>query len=578
MKSMIRILIGFVLISTLQATAGAGHGDFSDLSFTEAFDSLFFNFSTCYPFTEWKSIDWQRLYSNYYPQIEDAQNRSDTSAYKLAVRRFIYTFPDGHVRVRGDYQELFFTEIGGGLGLTLIELDDGSIVVNRILSGGPAEQEGIEVGAAVTGWDGLPVQEALQNTDLIWEGKPPAILEAVRLSQLRRLIRMPVGVELEITFSNPGQVPVTKNLTAVDDGMETWDLTRYTQFDTDGAVNLTLEDLFDPVQYEILESGYGYLKNRILVEFDSQGNILPTFYHVYSEIVEAIDFFRAAQVPGVIVDVRDNPGGFDRLAALFGSVFYDHEELYEHASFYNPETGQFEIVDSFTIYLEPGESYYGGPVICLVNAGTSSSAEGVAMAVQRLPQGHVLGFYGTHGSFALTGGETLMPAGLAVSYPLGRSLDANFMIQIDSDSTMRGGVIPDIRVPVTRETMNARYADSEDVELNYAVEYLDGISSVIDDPLFQPGRIQLLANYPNPFNALTAISYVLPEPAHIKLTVYNINGREIAILAQGLREAGRHITMWNGADSRGREVESGIYFCKMTAGHSTRVRKMVFVR
>ncbi len=374
MKIMNRILLLSLVVLVPQATAGVGHGDFSNLSFTEAFDSLYVNFSTCYPFTDWKALDWQGLYDEYSQKIEDAQNSNDASAFKLAIRRFIHSFLDGHVRVRGEFQDIFFGEIGGGFGLTLIELDDGSIVVNRVLSGSPAEQEGIEVGAVIIDWNCLSVNEALQNTNIFWEGKPPATREATRLAQIRRLIRMPVGARIEITFSNPRQNSVTKSLTTVDDGMETWDLTSNTKFNTNGSVSLTLDDIFNPIQYEILESGYGYLKNGILVEFDSQGNLLPTYDNIYNSIKEAIDNFSTTQVPGVIVDIRDNPGGFDRLAALFGSFFYDHTELYEHASFYNPEIGQFDIVESFTIYLEPQESYYGGPVICLVNAGTSSSA------------------------------------------------------------------------------------------------------------------------------------------------------------------------------------------------------------
>jgi carboxyl-terminal processing protease len=104
------------------------------------------------------------------------------------------------------------------------------------------------------------------------------------------------------------------------------------------------------------------------------------------------------------------------------------------------------------------------------------------MAIQRLPQGHVLGFYGTHGSFGLTSGETLMPAGLAISYPLGRSLDANFNIQIDSDFKKTGGVIPDRRVPVTRENLMAKFVNSEDVELNEAIAYLNSVTSAIGKP------------------------------------------------------------------------------------------------
>jgi len=313
------LLVFLILLSN--PVLGVGHGDFSNLSFTEAFDSLFINFSTCYPFTEWKAIDWQSLYDEYAPQIATAQSQNDTSGYKLAIRRFIHTFPDGHVRVRGQFQDIYFEEIGGGIGLSLVELEDGSIVVNRVLAGSPAEQEGIEVGATIINWNGLPIIGSLINTDLIWEGKPPATNEATRLAQLRRLIRSAVGSQTEITFFNPGQNTDTRTLTSVDDGMETWDLTNYSRFSTNGSFNITIDDILNPVQYNILQSGYGYLKSRILVEFDSQGNILPTYDNIYNSIKDAIDNFNSSQVPGVIIDIRDNPGGFDMLAALFGSFF-----------------------------------------------------------------------------------------------------------------------------------------------------------------------------------------------------------------------------------------------------------------
>lgn len=357
MKGFKKYFLSIFLILFSYSLLGQGHGDFRNLSFSVAFDSLFNNFSIYYPFTEWKAIDWQSLYDEYAPQIENAQIQNDTNAYKLAVRRFIHNFPDGHVRVSGEFQNIFLKEIGGGIGLTLVELEDGSIVVNSVLPGSPAEQEGINVGATIINWNGLSVNEALINTNLIWECKPPATNEAIRLAQLRRLVRMPIGNQVEITFFNTGQNIVTKTLSAIEDGMDTWDLSNFSRFNTNGSFNLTIDDIINPVQYSILPSGYGYIKSRILVEFDSKGNILPTYDNIYNTFKEAVNSFNISQVPGVILDVRDNPGGFDKLAALISSFFYDHTELYEHASFYNPKTEEFRINSSFTIYIEPQSIY-----------------------------------------------------------------------------------------------------------------------------------------------------------------------------------------------------------------------------
>jgi carboxyl-terminal processing protease len=568
----------FILVIFSQCLLGQGHGNFSNLSFTVAFDSLFNNFSTYYPFTEWKAIDWQGLYDTYAPQIANAQSQNDTNAYKLAVRRFIHTFPDGHVRVSGEFQNIFLEEIGGGIGLTLVELEDGSIVVNRVLPGSSAEQEGIKVGATIISWNGLPINEALVNTSLIWEGKPPAINETIRLAQVRRLVRLPVGNQVEITFFNPGQNTVTKTLSAIDDEMNTWDLTNFSRFNTNGSFNLTIDDVLNPVQHSILQSGYGYIKSRILVEFDSEGNVLPTYNNIYNTFKEAISTFNTAQVPGVIIDVRDNPGGFDRLAALLGSFFYDHPDLYEYASFYNPQAEEFEVIGSFTINLEPQSIYYGGPVICLINAGTASSGEGIPMAIKRLAQGHTIGFCGTSGTFGLTSGETLMPGGLSINYPLGRSLDKDYNIQLDSDSTKNGGVIPDIPVPLTAENMIAKYVDSVDVELNYAITYLNSIISLNEENNIHPKEIHLYQNYPNPFNPVTKITFKLPDPSIVSLVIYDITGRQIKTLTSSWYPAGSHQIQWDGRDDRGNLVASGIYVYRINTGNYSQARKMMLLK
>jgi carboxyl-terminal processing protease len=460
------------LLSTAPARADDLTPDLSGLSFTDAFDSLCAHYSKHYAFSDWKGIDWTALHDSYAPEVLQADAAADAAAFKLAMKRFASSFPDGHVRLRGDLSGLFEGEIGGGFGLTLIQLSDARIAVNRVVAGGPASGAGIAVGAIITEWNGLPAQSALDGAEIVWEGNPPATREGARLAKLRRMVRAPVGSVLGLTFTNPGQGPVTTTLTAEDDSLGTWELSRYTAFDIDGRAVITQEQILRPVTYQILPGGVGYLRCSILVELDASGNVTGSMDDLVASLHEAVAAFDAAPVSGVIVDIRDNPGGFDALAALFGGLFYDHTELYEQASFYDDATGQFEVVPQLTLYLEPQGSYFGGPVVCLVNAGTASSAEGVAMAIQRLPQGHVMGFYGTHGSFGLVAGESALPAGLDIQFTLGRSLDSNSVIQVDSDLTLTGGVVPDLRIPLTVETVQRKFAAGVDVELEEAQAFL----------------------------------------------------------------------------------------------------------
>ncbi len=86
-----------------------------------------------------------------------------------------------------------------------------------------------------------------------------------------------------------------------------------------------------------------------------------------------------------------------------------------------------------------------------------------------------MGFHGTNGSFGLAGGEILMPLGLKIRYPLGRSLDSEGRIQLDSRNRI-GGVSPVHRIPKTLDNVLA-FAEGIDVELEYAVNYLRWIGN-----------------------------------------------------------------------------------------------------
>ncbi|MBI3871692.1 MAG: T9SS type A sorting domain-containing protein [candidate division Zixibacteria bacterium] len=93
-----------------------------------------------------------------------------------------------------------------------------------------------------------------------------------------------------------------------------------------------------------------------------------------------------------------------------------------------------------------------------------------------------------------------------------------------------------------------------------------------------PTEFTVSQNYPNPFNAATAIEFSLSSPSHVKVTVFNILGQVVTDLADEDFAAGRHHVDWNAANSRGEPVASGIYFYRVTAGHSVESRKMVLLK
>ncbi len=80
-----------------------------------------------------------------------------------------------------------------------------------------------------------------------------------------------------------------------------------------------------------------------------------------------------------------------------------------------------------------------------------------------------------------------------------------------------------------------------------------------------PDVFALEQNYPNPFNPSTTIRYVLPERSDVRLTVFDVQGREIAVLESGSVSRGQHEAIWNGRTSTGGPVPSGVYFYRLDA-------------
>ncbi len=116
----------------------------------------------------------------------------------------------------------------------------------------------------------------------------------------------------------------------------------------------------------------------------------------------------------------------------------------------------------------------------------------------------------------------------------------------------------------------------------YRVDFIDGEGARVlfeTEPIGVPALpLTLHQNWPNPFNPATTVAYYLPDDANVRLEVFDVAGRRIALLANGREARGRHSASWNGADDAGRPVAAGIYICRLTADKETLSRKMILMR
>jgi len=95
-----------------------------------------------------------------------------------------------------------------------------------------------------------------------------------------------------------------------------------------------------------------------------------------------------------------------------------------------------------------------------------------------------------------------------------------------------------------------------------------------------PRSFALAQNSPNPFNPSTTISFDIPagESRRMALKVFDVRGKLVRNLVEGIRVPGRHSVFWDGMDETGRKVASGVYFYRMESGDFSRSRKMVLLK
>jgi len=113
--------------------------------------------------------------------------------------------------------------------------------------------------------------------------------------------------------------------------------------------------------------------------------------------------------------------------------------------------------------------------------------------------------------------------------------------------------------------------------------YIDDVrvepqASAIADDIIAPAGITLMQNFPNPFNPNTNIGFYLPKAANVRLSIYNLKGQLLKVLVDQELPAGNNVFGWDGKDSRGSTVASGIYSYRLQSGNKSISKKMILMK
>jgi hypothetical protein len=111
------------------------------------------------------------------------------------------------------------------------------------------------------------------------------------------------------------------------------------------------------------------------------------------------------------------------------------------------------------------------------------------------------------------------------------------------------------------------------------VDSAEVVTTGVDpEPIETPTRYALHDNFPNPFNPTTTIRYDLAEAADVHLEIYNIKGERVTVLVDRHQPPGRHNVRWDGHNSSGQPVATGVYFYRLRAGEFVETRKMQLLK
>ncbi len=147
-----------------------------------------------------------------------------------------------------------------------------------------------------------------------------------------------------------------------------------------------------------------------------------------------------------------------------------------------------------------------------------------------------------------------------------QSAEVNFEFTVDPEYAPENcRVVGFMQEAISKEVYNAEWAWIDD---------LGDPTDVVEIPAsFKLGR-----NFPNPFNPKTSIPLSMETAGEVLVEVVSADGRRVTILHDGLLDSGDHEFTWNGRDTAGRSVASGVYMARVTGNRGSKMERMVLMK
>lgn len=449
-------------------------------SYTDSFLSTVERMKQEYVLSEWKEIDYDSIVSEILPMVEKAESENDPVEFYIAMMKYASYFYDGHVGALADGEnggqiraEARKRLAGNDYGFVMYTLENGKTAAFMVDENSEAYKNGIRSGTVITSWNGQPIDEAIAEVEVIYT------LE--NGGYVKRLYTFPVaenedmlkplllsgkgGDEVIVGYIDENGIEQTVVLASQGKLYNRLDSALSRLF----AVQTT--DRSNNFNTYMLTDNCGYLQiNSESYEFvtDIKAYITGSYLEITEMLTEKLTELEQQGMDRLIIDLRNNSGGSGEISAAVAALFTEEKKLL----YIVDGTNKVDGIDDDR-YVHGVGTFKDLDVVVLVNSTCASAGDMMTKQLMSCENVTVMGISGSNCCGQASGGVcVLTDSNVSIAYPVNRTLDENGVYQIDTKPDRVTRLSIDVYIPVTEEAAVRIFDNSEDYELEYALEYL----------------------------------------------------------------------------------------------------------
>lgn len=328
-------------------------------------------------------------------------------------------------------------------------LDNKTYIATNISPESKAYKEGLKEGNSIIKWNGNDINDEIKRLKYLNVSIPNISIKNVLNYYLPFYLSVTGDEENEITFINEEGKTQVINIKSIDNGY------KYLKENIETFTKKNAEKNFT----------YKLINNTAYLKITNEKDKVKDVKKSMNKIVGNINKDNAKNL---IIDLRNNEGGSDKISSLITSYFTNKKTLYLKESIL--KNNNYKNINEIIVN---GNNKINLPAIILVNGNTISAGEIIAYNLRKFENIKVAGLTSTNGSIATVKKRIIMPENILVSIPSIACKDENNRVIIDSDSNKDGGVKLDIKIPINKETITKIFNKKIDYEMEYMLNYLN---------------------------------------------------------------------------------------------------------